>query len=287
MSLTSVIQHPQVRQILDEVSPAVMRTWHIPTVVPPTTTRGHSQRVGTAFDYALRFEVARVAGVSPGAAWVADAGLEVHARLCGRTKEHSRLKRAVRDAHRYVDSYTGRSRVSRLMRARLAMHALRLAALDPLYRAGQVFEVNLDPPASTVDEVVALLDAATRENLLSLGRPILNPNFGLASALVGGADADMVLGNTLIEIKTVKEVRVEREYVRQLLGYVLLARRARRLGADLPPIARFGIYFSRHAYFVQFPPARGGEAALERAEAEFFSAVKAMRQGHGFMNRRS
>lgn len=287
MSLTSVIQHPQVREILDRVAPAVVRTWHIPTVVPSTTTRGHSQRVGTAFDYALRFEVARMAGVSPGATWVADAGLEVHARVRGGTKEHSRLKRAVREAHRFVDSYTGRSRVSRPVKARLAVHALRLAALDPLYRAGQVFEVNLDPPASTVDEVVALLDAATRENLLSLGRPILNPNFGLASALVGGADADMVLGNTLIEIKTVKDVCVERDYVRQLLGYALLARRARRLGSDLPPIAGFGIYFSRHAYLVQLPPTRGGEVALERAEGEFFSAVKAIRQGHGFMNRSS
>jgi len=278
MSLTSVIQHPQVRHILDEISPPVARTWHIPTVVPPTTTRGHSQRVGTAFDYALRFEVARVAGVSPGATWVADAGLAVHARVCGGTKEHSRLERAVGDAHRYVESYTGRSRVSRLMKVKLAMHVLRLAALDPLYRAGQVFEVNLDPPASTVDEVVELIDAATREDLLRLGRPVLNPNFGLASDLVEGADADMVLGNTLIEIKTVKDVCVERDYVRQLLGYVLLARRARRLGADLPPIERVGIYFSRHAYFVQLPPTRGGEVALARAEDEFFSVVKAIRK---------
>lgn len=278
MSLTSLIQYPQVRHILDGIAPTVARTWHIPTVVPSTTSRGHCHWVGTAFDYALRFEVARVAGVSPGATWVADAGLEVHARARGGTKEHSRLVRAVRDAHRFVESYSGRARVSRALKARLAMHALRLAALDPLFRAGQIFEVNLDPPASTVDEVVALLDAATKENLVSLGPPILNPNFGLASAMVGGADADMVLGDTLIEIKTVKDVLVEREYVRQLLGYVLLARRARRLGADLPPIARFGIYFSRHAYFVQLPPTLGGEVALERAEHDFFSAVKAIRQ---------
>lgn len=100
----------------------------------------------------------------------------------------------------------------------------------------------------------------------------------------------MVLRNTLVEIKTVNDVCVGREYVRPLLGYAPFARRAqraRRLGSDLPPIAGFGIYFSRHAHFVQLPPARGGEVALERAEDEFFSAVKTMRHRHGFRNRRS
>ncbi|MCL4750467.1 MAG: hypothetical protein KJ015_09915 [Myxococcales bacterium] len=287
MSLTSLIQHPQVREILDEISPAVVRSWHIPTVVPSTTSSGYRQRVGIAFDYALRFEVARLSGVSAGSRWAADYGLAIHARVPGKTKEHAQFERAVRDAHRYVDRYSRRSRAPRPTKLCLAIHALRLAAFDPLYRAHQVFEINLEPPAGAVDEVVDLLEAATLEDLLRLGPPILNPNFGLASALVGGADADMVLGNTLIEIKTVKDVCVEREYVRQLLGYALLARRARRLGSDLPPIAGFGIYFSRHAYFVQLPPAVGGEVALERAEDEFFSAVKAMRPSHGFRNRRS
>jgi hypothetical protein len=40
----------------------------------------------------------------------------------------------------------------------------------------------------------------------------LNPDFGFASKLVGGADADIVLDSTLIDIKTVKAATLKPEY---------------------------------------------------------------------------
>ncbi len=83
---------------------------------------------------------------------------------------------------------------------------------------------------------------------------LLNPTFGEASRLVGGADADAVIDDTLIEIKTVMKCRLTREYLNQLAGYYCLYRIAGVDGllADRP-LRRFGVYFSRHGYFFTVP----------------------------------
>lgn len=66
-----------------------------------------------------------------------------------------------------------------------------------------------------------------------------NPGFA-ASALVGGADADWIMGDTLIDCKVYRSLTVPklRDFVRQLLGYVLLdsddSLGIRRVGIWLP-----------------------------------------------------
>jgi hypothetical protein len=71
---------------------------------------------------------------------------------------------------------------------------------------------------------------------------ILNPTFA-GSAKVGGADADLVLGDTLVEIKTSTDVQKRfRDILYQLLGYVLL---------DYPDehsIRSVSVYFARHRW---------------------------------------
>lgn len=50
---------------------------------------------------------------------------------------------------------------------------------------------------------------------------VLNPNFA-GSIDIGGADADLITDGCLWEIKTTKARRAQGEWLRQLLGYVLL-----------------------------------------------------------------
>ena len=73
-------------------------------------------------------------------------------------------------------------------------------------------------------------------------------NFGDASLLVGGADADFVLDDMLVEVKTTKDFEFKRDWYNQLVGYYLLY----RLGGieGLPSrskIRKLAIYYSRHA----------------------------------------
>jgi len=132
--------------------------------------------------------------------------------------------------------------------------ALLLAQLDPIARAGYI-----DKNLGTIDKE----DVADLRNLISIVNPdtfrakelcMLNPTFGEASELVGGADADIVIDDTLIEIKTVKDLNLKRDYFDQLMGYYTLFRLG---GIDYAPhtprIERIGIYYSRYGEFYTIP----------------------------------
>ncbi len=71
----------------------------------------------------------------------------------------------------------------------------------------------------------------------------------MASKLVGEADGDLLIDDLLIDVKTTKELSLEREAFNQLIGYYSLYKIDGIDGA--PPqheVKRLGIYFSRYAY---------------------------------------
>ena len=77
----------------------------------------------------------------------------------------------------------------------------------------------------------------------------MNPTFGNASIMVGGADADLVIDEMLIDIKTTKIFQMKREYYDQLIGYYTLYRIDGINGMPgANKIKRLGLYFSRHGY---------------------------------------
>ena len=78
---------------------------------------------------------------------------------------------------------------------------------------------------------------------------LVNPTFGRASELVGGADADLVIDDIIIDIKTTKKLSLERTAFSQVMRYYVLhhIRNAGRMRAQ-PKISRVGIYFSRYGY---------------------------------------
>lgn len=84
------------------------------------------------------------------------------------------------------------------------------------------------------------------------GRVLLNPDFGPGSLVVRGGDADLILDNCLIDIKTIKKLSLERKSFDQLLGYYVLSLIERKLEPDIEPINRLGIYFARYACLFTF-----------------------------------
>ncbi len=82
---------------------------------------------------------------------------------------------------------------------------------------------------------------------------ILNPSFGTASLMAGGADADLIMGGTLIDIKTTITLKFTRGYFLQLIGYYIL----NDLGGidevkDKIKIKKLEIYYSRYGYLFTF-----------------------------------
>ncbi len=79
---------------------------------------------------------------------------------------------------------------------------------------------------------------------------MLNPTFGEASALVGGADADLIVGDMLVEVKTEQEGCIERDEMRQLIGYVTLARTQT---SSAVPLSAVAVYCSRFGVLERVP----------------------------------
>ena len=97
----------------------------------------------------------------------------------------------------------------------------------------------------------ALLDS----NLLTTSkRCYLNPTFGVGSKMVGGADADIIAGQLLIDIKTTKNLTCPRHYFNQLILYYILSLIGGVNGEEnLKPIKEIGIYYSRHKILWKIP----------------------------------
>jgi hypothetical protein len=222
--------------------------------------------VGTAFDYLLRFELQRRAPHAVARRWIAESapdllgptgaqGIAVtRDELCAACplppEEAGRRARAiVQNAKTALDTHLKTKAPKRAELAQLAAHAIRLAKLDEVVRA----LCPLDPRFETADpedveDLLAMLAIVPFELLLEPQVVLLNPDFREASELVGGADADLITGDVLVDFKVTKEGAVAARDLDQLLAYYLLARYQRRRDCTYPEIGRTALYFCRHAY---------------------------------------
>ena len=104
-----------------------------------------------------------------------------------------------------------------------------------------------DACAAEVNDLMRLV--RRRHGFLPLRSAVCGPVFD-GSGLVGGADADFILGNTLYEIKTVLRPRDKLpDRLRQLIGYLLLD------WNDRYGLETAGFYFARQGEFVSWPAA--------------------------------
>ena len=272
MSLKSFIAMPDVRDRIKPLRPQLPRKIDASLKVEPRTKS--YMLVGTAFDYLLRFELQRQAPHAREKQWVAEFAPEriwresdgttvfmdprrTYNDNAGPPPESDykavyelaqRVRGIVEEAKIYVATYLKSKRPGRTRREEIAGHAIRLAKLDSVYRTWE-----LDPQFETADsadiqDLVALLAVVPFDALLHKQVMLLNPTFGESSRLVGGADADLITGDMLVDFKTTKKNSMSVADLDQLLGYFLLARNQRRTDSQFPEIKKLGLYFCRHGY---------------------------------------
>jgi hypothetical protein len=245
----------------------------LPTRAPPRTK--NYSLVGTAFDYLFRFEVQRrnpLANVKP---WIAAAAVKLLRPTSSEegaavdewsgiedlgavADQATRILMYAKSAHQ---RYLGILDPSETQVADVASHALRLAKLDVIFRAGIV-----DPALDSVDpldvqDLVGLSKIIPFDESLAgclAGNVWLNPTFGRFSAGIQGADADVIAETVLIDIKTTIKPDT-RPHLAQLVGYAMLAEAYRSEEApEFPRVESVGIYFARQGALVTAPmePAR-------------------------------
>ncbi len=134
----------------------------------------------------------------------------------------------------------------------LAAHAIRLAKLDLVMRTRDLVPDFEETDPDDIQDLINLLAVTPFTDLLHEKCLLLNPTFGEVARAVGGADADLIVGDMLVDIKTTKNDTIKTEYLNQLLGYFLLARKQRAIDPTLPIINRIGIYYSRFGHLHSF-----------------------------------
>lgn len=260
MSLKTFLDNKDVRARFSEefVKPKFALKKEI--LAPPVTK--HYSLVGTAFDYLLRFYIKQLNPKAIMQEWVAESSIErmkeIGFALISRrgepipidnnllTKANGMLSQAKKAYSDYIKSGKVNDKVAKC--------AILLAQLDTYFRAG-VIDENL----GIVDDG----DVADLQKLISLVNPdffkakelcLLNPTFGEASQLIGGADADLVIDNLLIDIKTTTKLEFKIEHFNELIGYYTLYKLGGILDAPIEPkIESLGIYYSRYGEFHIFP----------------------------------
>ena len=299
MSLTSLLQTYEGSNVLKPLMRSKPDGLHAGMAAPPQTR--HYMKAGTAFDYLMRWHIEHQyrQKTETRNTWVAEEGAELvwngYCSKTGRTESlvwrdnmargigfpdgttEDDMRRAAERAMRLLDD--GKTEHERYMHTgradcRTAVAVLGLTTLDAVLRANRAERLisgDIEPDHGDITDMLNLHESLERSEtmhaVLDAARCIrLNPTFGKYSAMVGGADADIIADDTLIDIKTTKSPTYKPDYWQQLLGYCALANASR---GRRERIRRLGIYFSRFGVLrvVDAPDADWPSIAKKLADA--------------------
>ena len=254
-------ESPEVRRRFAELLPKPEFASK-PLLVPPSRKYSPQEAslIGTAFDYLLRFFVQRLnLPIAKPRRWVAEAAVNDLEEAASWNAspyhdEHVRnvaqARRIVGDARLHLAGYIN----SGIMSDAFIYAVLNLSTLDPIARAGSGDEMIGVVNAADTQDLQRLLQTVNEPNFRAKSLCLLNPVFNESPDFAIGADADLVVDDVIIDIKTTQPCRLNRSDLDQLIGYFLLNELVGFAGVTPKPrVTKVGIYFSRHAYLHVIP----------------------------------
>jgi len=213
-------------------------------IIAPPLSNNYSL-VGIAFDYLFRFYMARN-NKFIGRPWVSETTIDIISYMPD-LKET--MLEIIDDAKIKYKKYLKDGKLT----DDLLISILKMAKLDQIKRSGGVFPLSFNFDKEDLDDLKNLYMIIPNNIFKTKDLCFLNPTFGSASLLVGGSDADLIVGSMLIDIKTTKELKFTKKYLMQLVGYYILSQIGGVDGAQKRiDINRLGIYYSRYGYLFYF-----------------------------------
>ena len=293
MSLTSILKENALKTKFKQNFPVPKIKLDGSIIAPPQTT--HYSMMGTAFDYVLRFHLERVFPdavtrqlvaetavnhircYSGEYALVDDVAVKVdsnqerdekycyindlfpNAKCVVMADGNHEFKKMIKPAETVLETALENVKgfhKTGIIKDLFLESCLSLARLDVVLRTGTLFPETIVSSEDKRDlaDLRRLLAVAKKVIPKPKHRLLLNPLF-TKSGLVGGADADMILDDTLIDIKTTKSLKFTQEMYSQLLGYYALDTGKRK-------ITHIGIYFSRYGIYHTVPVPTGTKKIL-------------------------
>jgi len=250
MSLTSFVSLTEIKERLNKEYDLPAMKCSCQLRVQPRTKK--YSLVGTAFDYLMRFWIKRNNPQAEVKSWVAETAVEITLPMLGVPASVTKTaKRILREAKQTYSEYLETGDVT----DEIICATVHLAQLDPIYRALYV-DPNLGiVEQPVIDELKELLSLVNPKYFLAKKYCALNPTFGDASSLVGGADADLIIDDVLIDIKTTQSGKLDIGQFHQLIGYYILNHIGRINGKHNIRINQLGVYYSRYGELLTFPSA--------------------------------
>jgi hypothetical protein len=242
MSLTTFLALPEIKGRLKlEYKLPIIGCEHDIKVESRTA---HPMLIGTAFDYLFRFWLETFNPSIQTNPWVAEDSLSLE--MVGATASVKRkIKRLLQESRASHAEYVKTGELT----DSIINTAIILAQLDAIHRANYLDPCLGQIEKPMVEELRDLLNLANKKDFTAKTYCILNPTFGYGSRVVGGADADLIIDDTLIDIKTTKIGKMNRSYFNQLIGYFILNELG-TVNRKQIKINRLGIYFSRYGELV-------------------------------------
>ena len=264
MSLTQFLQMKEVRERFETEFelPDIRSTWGIKA--PPLTN--HYALVGTAFDYLLRFILRYHNTNCEEERWAAYESLAILTGNQPLTAADLPMFKLRELAEKFTlrepsdtpadlakkITYLGEMSSCEYNESgkptdQILASVLLLGQLDSVYHSGYVHKDMGVVDKRDVEDLKNLSSIVPLDEFKADSVCLLNPQFGQASQLVGGADADLVLDDSIIDIKTTKTCGFSRKMLNQLIGYYTLGRIGGigECSLDGREIRRIGVYFSR------------------------------------------
>lgn len=236
--------------------------------------------VGTAYDYLLRFHLQRAMPFAISEQWVAENALKSIGALAPHRKilvgeewryadlVEYRMERIICRSKRSLHTFLSGTRLS----TRMIESAINLAHCDLYHRIRRLDKRFEKPLKRQVKELRSLINATNLDQFTSAKLCLLNPSFGEGSVMFGGADADLLIDDLLIDVKTSATLRVRVEDWRQLICYAALNRRFPIGGGNRArSIKHIGIYFARYDYLVRWPLRKVVDSAIFSSFAAWLS----------------
>ena len=246
MSLTSLIKND--KELRDKIRAAFLRPKlekSKPLLVEPLTKR--YGLVGTAFDYIFRFYLEKLNNIqNKSKIWIAEQAIKL---LMPNEEVYETGVEIISNVKELRNEFVETGKLSQ----ELIRQTLRMSYIDPVFRAGVGIEyIGIDADKADVEDIERQFALIDEKLFMAKYICLLNPSFGEASKLVGGADADFVIDDKLIDIKTTKKLELKLNDFCQVIGYLLLHRIGGIDGRKEIEINQLGIYYSRYGYLFMF-----------------------------------
>ncbi len=214
MSLTSLIKSD--KELRDKIRSTFSRPKlkkNKPLLVEPLTKR--YGLVGTAFDYIFRFFLEKTNNVQNSSkVWIAEHAIEL---LMPNEEVYETGSEIINNVKELKKEFIKTGNLTQ----ELIRQTLRMSYIDPVFRAGVGIEyIGTEADKADIEDIEKQLALIEEELFRSEEICLLNPTFGGASILVGGADADFLIDDKLIDIKTTKKLELNLNNFCQVIGVI-------------------------------------------------------------------